>query len=92
MKVFLDTNVLAGAFATRGLCADLFRVVIAEHDLVVGEVVIEELRRVLTAKFRIPADRVAEVEELLRGCVANQVPFPIASPRAFWDELRRGGR
>jgi putative PIN family toxin of toxin-antitoxin system len=67
VRVFLDTNVVVSAVATRGLCADLFRVVVAEHELVVGEVVLEELRRVLRANFRVPAERVTELEELLRG-------------------------
>lgn len=66
MRVLLDTNVLVSALATRGLCADLFRLVVAEHDLIVGEVVLEELRGVLSAKFRVPPERIAEVEELLR--------------------------
>ena len=35
MRVLLDTNVLASAAATRGLCADVLRVVLAEHELVV---------------------------------------------------------
>ncbi len=67
MRVFLDTNVLVSAVATRGLCADLLRVVVAEHELVVGEVVLEELRRVLQGNLRVPPERVAEYEELLRG-------------------------
>ena len=35
MKVFFDTNVLIAAFATRGLCADLFAHVLLEHELIV---------------------------------------------------------
>ena len=38
MKVFLDTNVLIIAFATRGLCADLMRLLLTEHELLTGEV------------------------------------------------------
>ena len=34
VRVFLDTNVLVAAFATRGLCADVVRTVLAEHELV----------------------------------------------------------
>ena len=67
MRVFLDTNVLVSAFATRGLCADVLRVVIAEHELVVGEVVLEELRKVLLEKFRVPPEYVKQVEDLLRS-------------------------
>lgn len=29
MRVFLDTNVLVSALATRGLCADVLRIVVA---------------------------------------------------------------
>jgi len=67
VRVFLDTNALISAFATRGLCADLFRSVIAEHDLVVGEIVLEEFRRVLRTRFKMPRDRIDQAEELLRS-------------------------
>lgn len=67
MRVFLDTNVLVSAFATRGLCTDVLRVIIAEHELVVGEVVLEELRKVLIEKFKVPPEYVAQVEDLLRS-------------------------
>lgn len=65
MRVCLDTNVLVAAFATRGLCADLFRTVLAEHDLVVGEVILSELRRTLASKLKLPADRIEAVEVVL---------------------------
>ncbi len=67
MRVCLDTNVVVAAFATRGLCADVFRVVTAEHDLVIGEVILDELRRVLRTKFRVSPERVADVDALLRS-------------------------
>lgn len=70
MRVCLDTNVLIAAFATRGLCADVFRTVLAEHDLVIGEVILAELRRVLTSKFKLPANRLATIEAVF-------APFPI---------------
>lgn len=63
MRVFLDTNVLASALATRGLCADLFESVLAEHDLLTSTAVLVELRRILASKFRLPAD-------LVEACIA----------------------
>jgi len=66
VRVFLDTNVLVSAFATRGLCADLLRHVLAEQTLVVGEVVLDELRRVLRDRIGVPPDVVETAEELLR--------------------------
>lgn len=68
MRVFLDTNVLVSALTTRGLCADVLRVVLAEHDLIIGDVVLDELRRVLTERFLVPVppQRVKEAETYLR--------------------------
>ena len=66
MKVFFDTNVLFAAFATRGLCADLFSHVLLEHELLVGEVVIEELRQKLRLKIKLPKKSLDEIEDMLR--------------------------
>ena len=65
MRVFLDTNVLASATATRGLCADLFREVLLSHHLVVSEPVLDELARVLTTKFGVSREVVDDVLHLL---------------------------
>lgn len=54
MRIFLDTNVLASALATRGLCAELFEVVMSEHELLTCQTVLEELQHVLTTKFKLP--------------------------------------
>jgi putative PIN family toxin of toxin-antitoxin system len=77
VRVLLDTNVLASAFATRGLCADVLRVVLSDHELIVGEVVLVELRRALHSKFKVPKALVADIESLLRE--HEVVPKP-ASP------------
>ena len=58
MRVCLDTNVLVAAFATRGLCADVLRAVMTEHELVLGEVIVTEFRRVLGTRFKVPDDRI----------------------------------
>lgn len=54
MKVFLDTNVLVSGFAMRGLSADVVRLVMADHELLTGEVVINEVLRTLYEKFDVP--------------------------------------
>ena len=66
MRVFLDTNVLVSAFATRGLCADVMRDVLAEHVLVTGDFVLQELRRVLRVRLKMPVDTVEAIEGFLR--------------------------
>jgi uncharacterized protein len=66
LRVYLDTNVLVSAFASRGLCAELFEVVLFEHDLVAGAQVLVELRRSLRQKIKLPAARCDEIVEFLR--------------------------
>jgi putative PIN family toxin of toxin-antitoxin system len=131
VRVFLDTNVLVSAFGTRGLCAEVLTLVLAEHELVLGEQLLGELERVLRQKMRVPAKRTAEVLAFLRSRgsvsaaiapglikvrdpsdakilgeavagdaeilvtgdkdlldVAAKAPFPIVTPRGFWEQLR----
>ena len=66
MKVSLDTNVLVSAFTTRGICADVLSVVLTEHQLVLGETVLDELRRVLREKMGMPEVSVIEADTFLR--------------------------
>ena len=66
MRVFFDTNVLVSAFLARGLCADLLRLVLSEHTLVSSEVVLAELRDVLSRKGRVPLNQIDAIEALLR--------------------------
>ena len=61
MKIFLDTNVLASAFTSRGLCADLLREIIASEKLVVSRPLFAELRRTLLGKFRASGDYADEM-------------------------------
>ena len=67
MRVFLATNVLVSAFASRGLCADVFEIVLLEHDLVVGKNVLRELEKALRRKVKLPAADAAEIVEFLES-------------------------
>ena len=67
MRVLLDTNVLVSAFASRGLCADLFELVLLEHDLVVGRNVLRELKKALRSKVRLSESRAAEIVDFVSG-------------------------
>jgi uncharacterized protein len=74
LKVFFDTNVLIAAFATRGLCADLVSHVLLEHELVVGEVVLAELRGKLRKKIKLPKETIDEIAALLRESAVVKKP------------------
>ncbi len=78
MRVVLDTNVLVSAFTTRGLCADVLRTVFAQHDLVCPQAVLDELARVLSTRFGLPATTVSAILRLLDEfeCVPHQTTLP----------------
>ena len=89
MRVFLDTNVLVAAFATRGLCADVLRDVLAEHELLVGEVVLTELERALKRRLRLPATAVEAILQFLREHEVVPKPkepasLPVRDPADRW--------
>jgi len=89
VRVFLDTNVLVSAFASRGLCADVVRHILAEHELLTGEVNIVELRRVLRVRIKVPPPIIASIEQLLRDQVvvpkpAKPHPLPIRDADDKW--------
>lgn len=83
MKVYLDTNVLVAAFATRGLCADVLHAVLAEHQLVTGEAGLAETGRILRQKIRLSREVVAELETFLR-----QQSTVVRNPRPLSIKLR----
>jgi putative PIN family toxin of toxin-antitoxin system len=85
VRVFLDTNVLVAAFATRGLCADVFRLVLAEHELLVSPALIEEVTRTLTKKIRVPDQVVRETVAFLRAAGSTVEGAPDRPPIAVRD-------
>ena len=89
MRVFLDTNVLVSAFTTRGLSADVLRLILVEHELVTGEFNLEEFRRVLRTRMHAPDALIDEAEELLREQEvvprpATPSPMEIRDPDDAW--------
>jgi len=75
VKVFLDTNVLVSGFATRGLCADVIRLVLAEHELITADVVLSELKRVLKHKIELPGGQIQEILAFLESQTVQAKPI-----------------
>ena len=76
--MFLDTNVLVSALATRGLCADLHERLLTEHQIIIGEPVIAEVLDVLQRKFGADEALLIKVEAELR--LLHVVPAQAAAP------------
>jgi putative PIN family toxin of toxin-antitoxin system len=73
------------AFATRGLCADVLRTVLAGHVLVLSSTVIEELTRTLIEKIRVPEPAVREIATFLRVSASLSDTPPKPAPVAIRD-------
>jgi uncharacterized protein len=78
VRVFLDTNVLVSALATRGLCADLYERLLTEHEVMIGEPVILEVLDILQRKFRASAELLVKVEAELR--LLQVIPAQASAP------------
>ena len=97
-RVCLDSNVLVAAFVARGLCADLLRLVLTEHELVVPEVVRQEVRAVLVGKLKASREALSTVEAVLEECeltppTDTPCPIPVRDPddeRVLADTLSAG--
>ena len=87
MRILLDTNVLIAAFATRGFCLDILQIVLAEHRLLAGETILEELERILADKLRMPEAEVCEVVGFVRDhAEVVAPPAPAAWPKGDPDD------
>ena len=83
-RVCLDSNVLVAAFVARGLCAEVLRVVISDHHLVIPERVRDEVRRVLRRKIKASEEAVDAVEAVFARCDIVAAS-PAASPISVRD-------
>jgi putative PIN family toxin of toxin-antitoxin system len=89
VRVFLDTNVLVSAAATRGLCADVLREVLASHELLTSAQVLSELKRVLRTKLGVAGDLIDEFLSLIRqDTVLAQPGPPVPVEISDFDDVR----
>jgi putative PIN family toxin of toxin-antitoxin system len=73
VRVFLDTNALVSAFASRGLCAEVLELVLLDHDLILGRNVIRELGKAMREKVKLPLGRSAEIVDFVSSEAAHIV-------------------
>ncbi|MCY3940637.1 MAG: putative toxin-antitoxin system toxin component, PIN family [Gammaproteobacteria bacterium] len=64
------------------MCNDVFRIVLAEHQLLTSPPILGELERVLLDKLRIPADRIDEIVAF----VAEHAQLVAPEHPADWPE------
>ena len=89
MKVYLYTNVLVSAFTTRGLCADVLRHILADHELLTGEVNLKEFKQVLLDRLSVPQKVVEAIEVFILShevvpCPKKKLKIAIRDPDDAW--------
>ena len=79
MIIVLDTSVLIAAFVTTsGVCADMLKLSIREHRLVLSDYILDEYARKLREKFGLTAaEALAERRELNLSAILVK-PAPVA--------------
>lgn len=78
MRVILDANVLIAAVAGRGLCESLLELCLEEHDLIVSEKLLDEVRHNLVKKIKLPDAVAVGFCHLLRNNGIMATPAPVS--------------
>lgn len=67
MRVVLDTNFIIAAFASRGLCAELFEVCLVDHTIDISEHILSEIQKKLIEKIHLPKSTVQNIIDYFRS-------------------------
>lgn len=79
MRLVLDTNVLVAALVADGLCRDLVRRRVRDHELCTSEPLLKELAATLHRKFGVKAAEIPLLEEYRRRAALVE-PVTLATP------------
>jgi len=66
MKVVLDSNVIVAAFATHGVCYEVFEYCLRNTTIFCSDFISDEVQRILTQKIKFPAKNVSEISQYLK--------------------------
>ena len=67
MRIVLDANVIIAAYATRGLCQAILELCLDQHDLFVSPELINEIRKNLLKKIRLPEALAQEIVHFIES-------------------------
>jgi len=74
VRVVLDSNVLVAAFATHGVCHDLFEHCLKNTTILCSDFIAGEVERILIDKIKIPAKKTSEIIHYLKNQTQWVVP------------------
>ena len=79
MRIVLDANVVVAAFAARGLCESLFELCLGNHEILLSEPLLAEIRRNLAKKVKLGRQTTVSIERLLRENGSLLEPAAVAA-------------
>jgi putative PIN family toxin of toxin-antitoxin system len=83
MRIVLDTNVIVAAFATRGLCAEVFEICLTDHTIILSEHILYEIEKNVIKKISLPDKMVRDII----GHIRNN--SDIVEPEVLIDSICR---
>ena len=87
MKAVFDTNVLAAAFLTEGLCSDLLlRARKQSFDLVLCDDIIREFEGILKKKFKLSSNDLYEITSIVSEAASEILDHLSSVPRICRDQ------
>ena len=66
MIILLDSNVIIAAFATRGLCSEVFEFCLEHYEIILSDHLLEEISIKLKEKIKLPEKDLKEVVRFLK--------------------------
>lgn len=77
MRVLLDSNVIIAAFATRGLCSDIFEHCLYEHTIVLSDSLLDEIHKNICKKIHAPKHQADDLRGFLAAKAKIVVPVDL---------------
>jgi putative PIN family toxin of toxin-antitoxin system len=67
VKVVFDSNVIVAAFATHGVCHELFEYCLRNTIILCSDFISDEVERILVHKIKLPAKKASEIIQYLKS-------------------------
>jgi len=77
LKVVLDANVIISAFASRGLCVEIFRICLTKHEIILSEHLLEEIKKGFIRKLKVPATLAHQRIDSIKSDVRVEMPAEV---------------
>ena len=66
MRVVFDSSVLVAAFATHGVCHELFEYCLKNTTILCSDYISDEVQRILIQKIKVPVKKTSEIIHYLK--------------------------